>query len=87
MTGRPSTPGEERARLAATLLEGAVLAALLVFLGIAAGKLFLMLGRLGIPLWKGAPVGVLFVVAALLTARRLSACGRKLRRGIGHESR
>jgi len=85
VTGRPSSP-QERARTAATLLESAVLAALLVFLGIAAGKLLLMLGRLGIPFWKGAPVGVLFVVAAILTARRLSASVRTLRQGSGHES-
>lgn len=86
VTGRPSSPGEDRARVAAVLLESAVLAALLVFLGIAAGKLFLLLGRLGIPLWKGLPIGALFVAAAILTARRLSGAVRRLRRGDGHEA-
>ncbi|MBZ0267886.1 hypothetical protein K8I85_07010 [bacterium] len=86
-TGRPTSPGEERVRTAATLTEGVVLAALLVFLGIAAGKLFLMLGSLGVPLWKGLPVGALFVGAAFLTARRLSACARNLRRGRGDDAR
>lgn len=86
VTGRPSSPGEDRARAAAVLLESAVLAVLLAFLGIAAGKLFLMLGRLGVPLWKGLPIGALFVVAAALTARRLSTRVRRLRRGGGHEA-
>jgi len=70
-----------RATAVAAWIELVVLAALLVFLGIAAGKLFLILGRLGVPLWKGAPLGLLFGLAAAFTARRISARVRGLRRG------
>jgi len=77
---------EGTGRTLATLLELAVLACLLVFLGIAAGKLFLLLGRLGIPAWKGLPLGLAFVAAAAFAARRLSVRARSLQQGRRHDS-
>ncbi|GJM45176.1 MAG: hypothetical protein DHS20C21_20180 [Gemmatimonadota bacterium] len=77
---RPVRAASGSTHLVAAVIELSVLVALLVFLGIAAGKLFVLLGRVGIPFWKGAPIGILFVVAAAFTARRISARVRGLRR-------
>jgi hypothetical protein len=70
----------------ATLVELAVLVVLLAFLGIAAGKFFLVLGRLRIPAWKGIPLGLAFLAAAAYAARRVSIRARALQRGRSHDS-
>jgi membrane protein implicated in regulation of membrane protease activity len=58
-------------RTVARVIELALLAALLVFLGVAALKLFDMLDRIGVPWVRGLPLAALFVAAAWLTHRRL----------------
>ena len=76
-TGQTQGP----AAVAAAVIELAILGVLLVFLGIAAGKLFVVLERVGVPFWKGASLGLLFVAAAVFTARRFLVRLRHLRRG------
>ena len=78
----PTPKGET----AATIVEIVVLVALLVFLGIAAGKFFRVLEHLGIPVWKGAPLGLAFLAAAVYAARRVSVRVRELQRGRRHDS-
>lgn len=85
MTGFRRDP-HRRGEDAAALVELAILGCLIVFLGIAAGKLFLLLGRLGIPAWKGLPLGIAFLVAAVFAARRVSIRVRSLQRRNRHDS-
>jgi hypothetical protein len=81
---RPERP--RRGEAAAAVLELVILVVLLVFLGIAAGKLFLLLGRLGIPAWKGLPLGLAYLAAAAFAARRVSIRARSLQRGSRHDA-
>ena len=71
-------PGE---RTLARVVELALLVALLVFLGVAAVKLFRMLDRIGVSWVNGLPVAVLFFAAAYLTFGRLRRGLRRLRFG------
>jgi len=71
-------PGE---RALAGIVEVVLLGALLVFLGIAAWKLFWMLDRTGISRMKGLPFAALFAGAAYLTGRRMVRVYRLLKSG------
>jgi hypothetical protein len=72
--------GEERGLV---WLELVLLLTLLVLLGIASGKVVLVLRKAGVALGGVVAVTSIFAVAAGLTARRISIRWRGLRRGNG----
>ena len=74
-------------RSVAQVVEMALLAALLVFLGVATVKFFGMLDRIEIPRTKGLPVAALFVGAAWLVFRRLRLGWHRLRNENGGSQR
>ncbi len=77
-------PLRPRAESIAASVELIVLTALLLVLGVAAGKLFVLMNRVGVSAWRSAPVGVLFLGAAILTARRISIRWRGMRQENGN---
>jgi hypothetical protein len=70
----------DRERRIALVLEVVLKAALFVLLGAATAKFFAMLHAVGVAWWKGLPVAIAFLAAAVWSGRGALARLRELRR-------